>query len=532
MPKVISNLDNHYSKHELVRLLTELQVDVSKHMSFNKLTVEEFDTQRDRSIGAIVHEIVSHVDQHSVPTGEVTCVPKPLMQVTRKSGYGGEAEVHSKITTEGHARKGQITLNTYQSAEYINPHADDFLPVYSFDHAVDGIPLEKRLSDTVKLVRKSHPHIKCAVPPFDGDSYDDRMIIDAYSLWAQYQSAFHGDAHFQGWLDSPELKQLEAHRRGWFNAYFVTCVRLYDPVNKFYIGQLGFNDTAYRNSNLVYVCPRTQRERGVYEYRGLPHVGERTSAGNFAAESKYPDRMATVIKKTHVAGLISDTEIVKLCVNSINNYDELRQQLNQQGEASAEVARRSAGRLHYDVGSRDLMGYLLDTIVHNGETPSLWKSPPAKLVKLVEAYEEKLKEAQGEEKDALGLVPMFIVKPRQSVDLYYVVAPHHISWDNPNPRTSPVKKKTWDTIYRASPEAQVALPDEISNKISAVTMAARTNDGTCELPCVGMRSYDTKIWDTPSPNRPMRLAEGVWGICVSVETAQACHAIGEVVWTR
>ena len=61
-------------------------------------------------------------------------------------------------------------------------------------------------------------------------------------------------------------------------------------------------------------------------------------------------------------------------------------------------------------------------------------------------------------------------------------------------------------------------------------MAAHTNNGSCELPCVGMRSSDTDLWDSTSYSTS--LAEGVWAICVSVETAKACHAIGEIVWKR
>jgi len=533
MPRIISNLDDHDSRRPLIRLLTEFQVDVSDHMSFEKVTVEEvakehllLDGEQEHfPVAGVVHVIGTGIE------GEHTCVPRPLMEVVKKSGHG-EATVHYKIgDVQDHRIDVNVPatfkerigsrLNIRQSYEYICPYASDFLPVYSFDHAVDGIPLEKRLSDTVKLVRKSYPQIKCVAPLFDDDAPDDSMIIDAYSLWQEQEGDVNGS--FQGWLNSPQLGRLEAHQRGWSNAYFITCVRLYDPVSKFYLGQLSFNASAFRSNNLVYVCPRTNRERGVWDYRSIPHVGS-MSAGRFVTESKYADRMATAIKKTYVAGLVQDVELVKLCVNSTDNYDTLRRQLDKQGGASDAVAARSAGHIAYKIDHPDLMDYLADTILHNGATP-----PPDTLVKVIKEYEEKLEEAQGEEKDALGLVPMLIVKPSETANLYYVVTPHHHSWDTPH-RSKAVKKERWDTIYCASPEAQVALPDEVSNKISAITMAAHTNNGSCELPCVGMRSSDTDLWDSTSYSTS--LAEGVWAICVSVETAKACHAIGEIVWKR
>ena len=173
MPKIISNLDDHDQSRAIIRLLTEFQVDASRHMSFAKVTVEGVAKEcaansavssaapplTNFSVAGVVHVIGTGIE------GEHTCVPKPLMEVTKKSGYG-EAVVHIKIDKDSDwegmtkGRTGQSRLNIRQSFEYLSPCASDFLPVYSFDYAVDGIPLDKRLSDTVKLVRKSYPQIK------------------------------------------------------------------------------------------------------------------------------------------------------------------------------------------------------------------------------------------------------------------------------------------------------------------------------------------------------------------------------------
>jgi len=258
--------------------------------------------------------------------------------------------------------------------------------------------------------------------------------------------------------------------------------------------------------------------------------------------------MATTIKKLVSVGAPTDTDLVRMAMRNCNSYDSVREQLNATSTSTNKIAQQSLfefRQLSTPQHAGEAMDYLAGIILR----PSKWQAftPPAKLKELLLKYDKELTAAHAEQADVLTLVPMFLMQLKGSRDIYYILPPHHPSWDEINPTKAVKKLRGWDTIYRASGTTQVDFPAEITGKISALTMACQASDAerdgyVCSIPCVGERDHAEDHWDRATerwesegeagPNIVISLAEGIWAIAVSVDTAKKCIAMGEAVWTK
>ena len=149
-------------------------------------------------------------------------------------------------------------------------------------------------------------------------------------------------------------------------------------------------------------------------------------------------------------------------------------------------------------------------------------APPPALVEAMDKHKQDFDEALRAQSDAYGLVPLVLIKPSNSSDIYFTTAPHHDSWEW-TPYTEAVKKEDWNTVWRVSPDRHDDFPEEVSNKISVLNMKQRsTNEAVSELPCIGYADSSYK--------REQILMQEMWTVCISVENAYKCKNIGEVVW--
>lgn len=570
MPKIIADIseeiDWHRQTSRMFQFLNNFQVDKQRHLSFTKgrRTVANVLTPSTSPlrVAGVEHRVRELAAENNLPD------VFPVDEVEGVPDNNRGCQVHYRqVSSSPDGLEQEHTLNHKKSHTYINdPLPYEFMddPSYegeseetkgiatpfSFEYAVDGVPVTQRLRDTLRLVKKSHPRIKCAAVqtlPSNG-GMTSYLIIDAYT-----QAAIRNDISFEKWVSSSALARMEARSRGWYNAYYVRTVQLYEEGSRFYKGQL--HDGCYEGGNhdLVYICPHTLRQRHSWSL-----IDGRLSSflASYASQSKFPDRMATTIKKIHKVGTIDTTQLLNLQIKTSQAWQRMRQTLTSDSGQVDECYNDTHRQIRYNTDSKDLLGYLTDTVLRGIES-----TPPPTLVVLLEKFEVELRKAGEEERDGQDLVPMVVLQPSEGDDLYYLLSPEHPSWDD---TTTPPAADAHKAIYRVSPEggAFPTLPDEVGNKISALTMAVNSTappnqvhitqpQGYKALPYIGIHDWDASEWvdddqkvDGPSFSvafgtvaedkkfKVPPLLKGVWALYVSVETAKVCHAVGEVVWKK
>ena len=345
MSKMVQqNIYDHYATRGVFELLTDLQVKPDEHIDFSvfrnqcaKEQVQEWANEH-CSIGAIIHT--------------TSGTAAPMMSYYDPEMIHNTVVIHDASRDSANGKRAFDTAYAYylQKSDYVDNRS-----AFSYDYVIDGVPLHPRLYKTLKLVKKTYPAIKVIVPDTKKVSECvNLMRVDAYTdfVYTQHQIGNYVQSTFEDWMVSRELKTLEAHQRGWFNAYYVTCVRLYDPSSEFYVGQLSVGTCRGDGNNgrygyepllprdIVFTSPRIERERAVHRFGHLPllcsHVGQ------FTATSTVPSRMASIIKKTLVKGSMTLLELVLFCFKASyqNGYNKLVGELNGIAQGSKNITHR------------------------------------------------------------------------------------------------------------------------------------------------------------------------------------------------